>query len=142
MLASYFVYDSYCSCRKQHLYMYIYLSLRIKSLIVKTSPHYATSVSLPIHCNVIYIKVLAYLASLVVFMNFHWQFPTLCPNVSSSRFSFLCSTMVDIAVKSGAAWVCRAQDHHLADVLLPVHVSSSDKEEEQLSQLEADKTNT
>lgn len=49
--------------------------------------------------------------------------------------------MVDIAVKSGAAWVCRAQDHHLADVLLPVHVSSKDKEEEQLSQLEGDKTN-
>lgn len=50
--------------------------------------------------------------------------------------------MVDIAVKSGAAWVCRAQDHHLADVLLSVHISSEDTGEEELSQLEGDKRNT
>ncbi|GAA6226535.1 uncharacterized protein C10orf88 homolog [Lates japonicus] len=46
--------------------------------------------------------------------------------------------MVDIAVKSGAAWVCHA---HLADVLLPVHISNEDNHEEELSQSEKDKTN-
>ncbi|XP_035468054.1 ATPase PAAT isoform X3 [Scophthalmus maximus] len=46
--------------------------------------------------------------------------------------------MVDIAVKSGAAWVCQAQGRQLADVLLPVHIA--DKEEE-LSQSQGDKTN-
>ncbi|KAK2884435.1 ATPase PAAT [Channa argus] len=45
--------------------------------------------------------------------------------------------MVDIAVKSDAAWVCHTQGGHLVDVLLPVHVS--DKED--ISQLEGDKTN-
>lgn len=49
--------------------------------------------------------------------------------------------MVDIAVKSGAAWICHAQDHRLADVLLPVHINSKDNEEEERSQLEGDKTN-
>ncbi|XP_028989362.1 ATPase PAAT [Betta splendens] len=47
--------------------------------------------------------------------------------------------MVDIA--SGAAWVCRAQDHHLADVLLPVHINSTDSEEEELSHSEVAGTN-
>ncbi|XP_070783513.1 ATPase PAAT [Enoplosus armatus] len=46
--------------------------------------------------------------------------------------------MVDIAVKSGAAWVCHA---HLADVLLPVHMSNKDDDEEELSQSEGDETN-
>ncbi|XP_068610316.1 ATPase PAAT [Brachionichthys hirsutus] len=38
--------------------------------------------------------------------------------------------MVDIAVKSGAAWVCRAQGHHLADALQSVHISDKDNIEE------------
>lgn len=46
--------------------------------------------------------------------------------------------MVDIAVKSGAAWVCHA---HLADVLLPVHISSKDDHEEELGQSVGDETN-
>lgn len=41
-------------------------------------------------------------------------------------------------MKSGAAWVCHA---HLADVLLPVHISNEDNHEEELSQSEKDKTN-
>ncbi|XP_029383376.1 ATPase PAAT isoform X2 [Echeneis naucrates] len=45
--------------------------------------------------------------------------------------------MVDIVLKSGAAWVCRSQEHHLADILLPVHVS----DEEELGQTEGDETN-
>ncbi|XP_071317755.1 ATPase PAAT [Trachinotus anak] len=49
--------------------------------------------------------------------------------------------MVDIAMKSGAAWVCHAQGHHLADVLLPVHISDEDDHEEELGQPEGDKTN-
>ncbi|XP_033963654.1 ATPase PAAT [Pseudochaenichthys georgianus] len=49
--------------------------------------------------------------------------------------------MVDISVKSGAAWVCHAQGHHLADILLPVHLSNNDDQEEELSQSEGDKTN-
>ncbi|KAF0025910.1 hypothetical protein F2P81_022791 [Scophthalmus maximus] len=56
-----------------------------------------------------------------------------CGLISSSS-----SIMVDIAVKSGAAWVCQAQGRQLADVLLPVHIA--DKEEE-LSQSQGDKTN-
>nr|XP_020460463.1 uncharacterized protein C10orf88 homolog isoform X1 [Monopterus albus]XP_020460464.1 uncharacterized protein C10orf88 homolog isoform X1 [Monopterus albus] len=47
--------------------------------------------------------------------------------------------MVDIAVKSGAAWVC-APGCHLADVLLPVHISNKDGEEE-LSRVEGGETN-
>lgn len=46
--------------------------------------------------------------------------------------------MVDIAVKSGAAWVCHTQGHSLADVLLPVHISNN--HEEELSQSEGDET--
>uniref|UniRef100_A0A146XYC6 Si:rp71-19m20.1 n=1 Tax=Fundulus heteroclitus TaxID=8078 RepID=A0A146XYC6_FUNHE len=34
--------------------------------------------------------------------------------------------MVDIDVKSGAAWVCQTQGRNLADVLLPVHPSDSE----------------
>ncbi|KAK1881378.1 ATPase PAAT [Dissostichus eleginoides] len=49
--------------------------------------------------------------------------------------------MVDISVKSGAAWVCHAQGHHLADILLPVHLTNKDDHEEELSQSEGDKTN-
>ncbi|XP_010768797.1 ATPase PAAT [Notothenia coriiceps] len=49
--------------------------------------------------------------------------------------------MVDISVKSGAAWVCHAQGHHLADILLPVHLSNNNDHEEELSQSEGDKTN-
>lgn len=45
-------------------------------------------------------------------------------------------------MRSGAAWVCRAHDHHLADVLLPVHINSKDKEEAtELGDLEVDRTN-
>ncbi|KAK2820138.1 hypothetical protein Q5P01_023097 [Channa striata] len=44
--------------------------------------------------------------------------------------------MVDISVKSGAAWVCQAQGRHLVDVLLPVTISNK----EDMSQLEGDKT--
>ncbi|XP_019964851.2 ATPase PAAT [Paralichthys olivaceus] len=46
--------------------------------------------------------------------------------------------MVDISVKSGAAWVCRSQGCHLADVLLPVHVRDG---EDELGQSEGDETN-
>ncbi|XP_031699088.1 ATPase PAAT [Anarrhichthys ocellatus] len=46
--------------------------------------------------------------------------------------------MVDIAVKSGAAWTCHAQ---LAQVLLPVHVSNKEDHEEELSPPEGDETN-
>ncbi|KAM7381095.1 hypothetical protein PAMA_012095 [Pampus argenteus] len=42
--------------------------------------------------------------------------------------------MVDISVKSGAAWICHAPGRHLADVLLPVNISNKDNEEEELSQ--------
>uniref|UniRef100_UPI0037E8266B ATPase PAAT n=1 Tax=Semicossyphus pulcher TaxID=241346 RepID=UPI0037E8266B len=49
--------------------------------------------------------------------------------------------MVDIAVKSEAAWVCHTEGHHLADVLLPVHISSKDDHEEELSQAEVQKAN-
>ncbi|XP_037610134.1 ATPase PAAT isoform X2 [Sebastes umbrosus] len=45
--------------------------------------------------------------------------------------------MVDIAVKSGAAWTCHAQGRQLADVLRPVHIGN----EEELSQSEEDETN-
>lgn len=53
----------------------------------------------------------------------------------------LSSVMVDIAVKSGAAWVCQAQEHHLAEVLRPVHISDKDDHEEELGQSEGDETN-
>ncbi|XP_035001714.2 ATPase PAAT [Hippoglossus stenolepis] len=45
--------------------------------------------------------------------------------------------MVDISVKSGAAWVC-SPGHHLADVLLPVHVRDG---EEELGPSQGDETN-
>lgn len=45
--------------------------------------------------------------------------------------------MVDIAVKSEAAWICRTEGLHLSDVLLPVNISA----EEELCQCEGDKTN-
>lgn len=37
---------------------------------------------------------------------------------------------MDIAVKSGAAWVCHTQGHQLADVMLLVPISDDDIEEE------------
>ncbi|XP_034715895.1 ATPase PAAT [Etheostoma cragini] len=49
--------------------------------------------------------------------------------------------MVDVAVKSGAAWVCCVQGHQLADVLLPVHTWNREDHEEELGQPEGDKTN-
>ncbi|KAG8008860.1 protein C10orf88-like protein [Nibea albiflora] len=49
--------------------------------------------------------------------------------------------MVDVAVASGAAWVCPAQGRHLVDVVLPVHVGNKDDHEEELGQSEADETN-
>lgn len=42
--------------------------------------------------------------------------------------------MVDIGVKSEAAWVCHTEGRNLADVLLPVSVSNRDGDEEELSQ--------
>ncbi|XP_033467085.1 ATPase PAAT [Epinephelus lanceolatus] len=48
--------------------------------------------------------------------------------------------MVDIAVKSGAAWVC-PDEGQLADVLLPVDVSNKDDHDEELGQSEGDETN-
>ncbi|MEQ2162120.1 hypothetical protein GOODEAATRI_016530 [Goodea atripinnis] len=41
-----------------------------------------------------------------------------------------CSTMVDIDVKRGAAWVCQTQGCKLADILLPVHLNNRDDEED------------
>ena len=38
--------------------------------------------------------------------------------------------MVDIGVTSGAAWVCQAQGRQLTDVLLPLHLSQEDEDEE------------
>ncbi|XP_026171567.1 ATPase PAAT [Mastacembelus armatus] len=49
--------------------------------------------------------------------------------------------MVDIAVKTGSAWVCHAQGHDLAHVLVPVHISNADTDGEEFSQLEEDKAN-
>ncbi|XP_059180149.1 ATPase PAAT [Centropristis striata] len=52
--------------------------------------------------------------------------------------------MVDIGVKSGAAWLCQTEGRQLADVLLPVHISNTDdeeEEEEELSQAAGDETN-
>ncbi|KAM8729462.1 ATPase PAAT [Acanthopagrus schlegelii] len=40
--------------------------------------------------------------------------------------------MVDIAVKSGAAWVCQAEGHRLADVLSPVQIGDKDDHEDEL----------
>ncbi|XP_008285359.1 ATPase PAAT [Stegastes partitus] len=42
--------------------------------------------------------------------------------------------MVDIGVKSEAAWVCHTEGRHLTDVLLPVHISDKDEDEEELRQ--------
>lgn len=44
-------------------------------------------------------------------------------------------------MKSGAAWVSHTQGHQLADVLLPVHITDKDDNEEELSQSEGDETN-
>lgn len=47
------------------------------------------------------------------------------------------STMVDVGVKSGAAWVCQSEGRKLVDILLPVQCSNKDNddnEEEDLSQ--------
>ncbi|XP_072229889.1 ATPase PAAT [Leuresthes tenuis] len=48
--------------------------------------------------------------------------------------------MVDVAVKAEAAWVCQAEGHHLADILLPVHLSSRDDNEEELSPSDREET--
>ena len=40
--------------------------------------------------------------------------------------------MVDIAVKNGAAWVCQAEGHRLADVLSPVQIGDKDDHEDEL----------
>lgn len=42
--------------------------------------------------------------------------------------------MVDIGVKSEAAWVCHSEGRSLADVLLPVSISNGGGDEEELSQ--------
>lgn len=44
--------------------------------------------------------------------------------------------MVDIAVKSGSAWICHTQGPRLTDILLSAQVS-----DEQFSHPEEDKTN-
>ncbi|KAL6095342.1 uncharacterized protein ACO6RY_16565 [Pungitius sinensis] len=49
--------------------------------------------------------------------------------------------MVDIAVKSGAAWTCLTPGHLLAQVLLPVHVGDSEDGGEEPPQPEGDDTN-
>ncbi|XP_038130346.1 ATPase PAAT [Cyprinodon tularosa] len=46
--------------------------------------------------------------------------------------------MVDIRVKSGAAWACQSQGGQLADVLLPVHLSNTEDDEDDLSQSDRD----
>uniref|UniRef100_A0A1A8GG53 Chromosome 10 open reading frame 88 n=2 Tax=Nothobranchius korthausae TaxID=1143690 RepID=A0A1A8GG53_9TELE len=46
--------------------------------------------------------------------------------------------MVDISVKRAAAWVC--QTHDLAEILLPVHLSTKDSEDEDLSLTEKEET--
>ncbi|XP_053197438.1 ATPase PAAT isoform X2 [Scomber japonicus] len=38
--------------------------------------------------------------------------------------------MVDICVKSGAAWVCNSPERHLSDVLLPVYNGNKDNDDE------------
>ena len=48
--------------------------------------------------------------------------------------------MVDVAVKAEAAWVCQAEGHHLADILLPVHLSNRDDNEEELSPSDREET--
>lgn len=54
----------------------------------------------------------------------------------------LSNVMVDVAVRSGAAWVCRAEGRRLADVLRPVHIDDDDDDrEEELGQSEGDETN-
>ncbi|KAM8837808.1 ATPase PAAT isoform 1-T2 [Spinachia spinachia] len=49
--------------------------------------------------------------------------------------------MVDIAVKSGAAWTCLTEGHQLAQVLLPVHVGDKEDGGEEPRQPEGDDTN-
>lgn len=48
--------------------------------------------------------------------------------------------MVDIAVKSEAAWVCHAQGRHLTDIVLPVHINNTVKEEDEVSELDREET--
>uniref|UniRef100_A0AAZ1Y003 Uncharacterized protein n=1 Tax=Oreochromis aureus TaxID=47969 RepID=A0AAZ1Y003_OREAU len=48
--------------------------------------------------------------------------------------------MVDISVKSEAAWVCHSQGRHLADVVLPVHINNTAKEEDEVSELDREET--
>uniref|UniRef100_A0A3Q0T5V9 Si:rp71-19m20.1 n=1 Tax=Amphilophus citrinellus TaxID=61819 RepID=A0A3Q0T5V9_AMPCI len=50
------------------------------------------------------------------------------------------SIMVDIAVKSDAAWVCHAQGRHLTDIVLPVHINNTVKEEDEVSELDREET--
>lgn len=49
-------------------------------------------------------------------------------------------TMVDIAVKSGSAWICPSQGPNLPDILLSVHVSNENSNE-QFIHSEEDQTN-
>ncbi|XP_035764674.1 ATPase PAAT [Neolamprologus brichardi] len=48
--------------------------------------------------------------------------------------------MVDISVKSEATWVCHTQGRHLADVVLPVHINNTTKEEDEVSELDREET--
>uniref|UniRef100_A0A3Q4NBH1 Si:rp71-19m20.1 n=1 Tax=Neolamprologus brichardi TaxID=32507 RepID=A0A3Q4NBH1_NEOBR len=50
------------------------------------------------------------------------------------------SIMVDISVKSEATWVCHTQGRHLADVVLPVHINNTTKEEDEVSELDREET--
>lgn len=49
-------------------------------------------------------------------------------------------TMVDIAVKSGSAWICPSQGPHLVDILHSVHVSDENSNE-QFIHSDEDQTN-
>lgn len=48
--------------------------------------------------------------------------------------------MVDVAVKSEAAWACRSQGRHLADIVLHVHVNNTVKDEGEVSELDKEET--
>lgn len=43
-------------------------------------------------------------------------------------------------MKSEAAWVCPTQGRQLADVVLPVHINNTAKEEDEVSELDREET--
>lgn len=60
--------------------------------------------------------------------------------VVGSKVTASRSIMVDISVKSEAAWVCHTQGCHLADVVLPVHINNTTEEEDEVSELDREET--